>query len=124
MEIQGKVFAIGELQQVNETFKKRDLIIEYAENPTYPEFIKFDSIQDKTDLLNKVKVGDTVDVSFNLRGKPFTDKTGKTAYFNNLSIWKLSVVSAGTQASAPTTAANPMAPGITPVDDSDETLPF
>jgi len=114
MTISGKVHEIGALQQVSETFKKRDLIIEYAENELYPEFIKFDTIQDKTELLNKVKVGDVVDVHFNLRGKPYTDKTGKTSYFNNLSIWRINPVS----------SAPEQAPQSAPPADDSEPLPF
>ena len=37
MEINGKVLLVGKTQQVTEKFKKRDMVIEYAENPTYPE---------------------------------------------------------------------------------------
>ncbi|WP_407430603.1 DUF3127 domain-containing protein [Arcticibacter sp.] len=98
MNIVGKVHEIGATQQVSETFKKRDLIIEYAENPTYPEYIKFESMQDKTSLFDKVKVGDTVDVHFNLRGRPWTDKAGKTSYFNSMIVWKLDVSAQGSEA--------------------------
>ncbi len=101
MELKGKVHEVGELQQVSETFKKRDLIIEYAENPTYPEYIKFETIQDKTALLDTVKVGDEVEVSFNLRGRPWTDKAGKTSYFNSLVVWRLNTLVKGSGAVAP-----------------------
>ena len=92
MEIKGKVHEIGALQQVSETFKKRDLIIEYAENPTYPEFIRFEALQDKTSLFDSLKQGDDIEVSFNLRGRPWTDKTGKTSYFNSLVVWRLTAL--------------------------------
>ena len=95
MEIKCKVHEIGTTQQVSETFKRRDLIVEYSENPTYPEYIKLEALQDKCSLLDSIKVGDTVDVSFNLRGRPWTDKAGKTSYFNSLIVWKISTVSAG-----------------------------
>lgn len=99
MELKGKVHEVGELQQVSETFKKRDLIIEYAENPTYPECIKFETMQDKTSLLDSVKTGDEVEVSFNLRGRPWTDKTGKVSYFNSLVIWRVNKIGSATTAS-------------------------
>lgn len=124
MEIKGKVHEIGAVQQVSETFKKRDLIIEYAENPTYPEYIKFETLKDKTSLLDALKVGDEVEVSFNLRGRPWTDKTGKTSYFNSLVAWRLNKLAAG---SAPAqNAGHDYAP---PVDLSnkpgeDDDLPF
>ena len=95
MDLKGKVHEIGELQQVSETFKKRDLIIEYAENPTYPEYIRFEALQDKTSLFDQLGVGDDVEVSFNMRGRPWTDKTGKVSYFNSLVVWRLNKLAGG-----------------------------
>lgn len=89
MEVKGKVHEIGPIQQVSETFKKRDLILEVADNPTYPEFIRFESLQDKTALFDALRVGNDVTVHFNLRGRPWTDKTGKTSYFNSLVVWRI-----------------------------------
>lgn len=90
MELKGKVHEVGTTQQVSDKFTKRNLIIEYAENPTYPEYIQFEAQQDKTALLDGLKEGDEVEVSFNLRGRPWTNKEGVTSYFNSLIIWKLS----------------------------------
>jgi len=89
MELKGKVHEIGALQQVSDTFKKRDIIIEYAENPTYPEYIRFEALQDKCSMFDAYKVGQDVEVSFNLRGRPWTDKTGKVSYFNSLVVWRM-----------------------------------
>lgn len=94
MEIKGKVLLVGNTVAVSEKFKKRDLIVEYAENPQYPEQIKFEAVQDKTALLDSVKPGDEINVLFNLRGRGWTDKTGKTQYSNTLSIWKLTPATA------------------------------
>jgi hypothetical protein len=94
MEITGKVLVVGNTVAVSEKFKKRDLVIEYAENPQYPEQIKFEAVQDKTALLDSVKVGDEIQVYFNLRGRGWTDKAGKTQYSNTLSIWRLSLAAA------------------------------
>lgn len=121
MEVKGKVHEIGPVQNVSESFKKRDLIVEYAENPQYPEYIRFEALQDKVNLFDTVKVGDQVEVSFNLRGRPWTDKTGKTSYFNTLVVWRLNVLSAAAQGGSPELAP--------PVDISassaeDDDLPF
>ena len=122
MEIKGKVHEVGATQQVSETFKKRDLIVEYAENPTYPEYIRFEALQDKTALLDTFKAGDEVEVFFNLRGRPWTDKAGKTSYFNSLVIWRINAVAAGASpASAPAYAA-PVDVSNAPGEDDD--LPF
>jgi hypothetical protein len=121
MEIKGKVHEVGATQQVSETFKKRDLIVEYAENPTYPEYIKLECLQDKTALIDNLKPGDEVEVFFNLMGRPWTDKTGKTSYFNSLVIWRLNKV-AGATAAAPTPSYQ--APVDISADDDDDDLPF
>lgn len=91
MDIKGKIHEVGETQQVSDTFKKRELIVEYAENPTYPEYLKFEAINDKCQALNELKAGDEVTVHFNLRGRPWTDKAGKRSYFNSLVLWKFDV---------------------------------
>ena len=121
MDIKGKVHEVLPVTNVTETFKKRELIIEFAENPQYPEFIKFEALQDKVNLFDPLKVGDQVEVFFNLRGRPWTDKSGKTAYFNTLVVWRVNVLGgAAAEGSAPEYAA--------PVDISsaaeDDDLPF
>ena len=123
MEIKGKVHEIGAIQQVSETFKKRDLIVEYAENPTYPEFLKFEAIQDKTSLFDTINVGDEVEVSFNLRGRPWTNKEGVTSYFNSMHVWRLTTLS-NSGASAAATPAYAAPVDVSTTEGEDDDLPF
>lgn len=120
MDIKGKVHEVSPVITVSEKFKKRELILEYAENPAYPEYIKFEAAQDKVNLLDNIKSGDQVEVFFNLRGRPWTDKNGKTSYFNTLSVWRLNALGAGAAAAAPEYA--PPADISSAPDDDD--LPF
>jgi len=101
MEIKGKVHEVSATQQVTDTLKKRELILEYIENPQYPEYLKFEAIQDRCALLDSVKVGDDVEVFFNLKGRPWTDKTGKKTYFNSLQLWRINVLGAAGSSSTP-----------------------
>lgn len=101
MQITGKVAEVGATQQVTDSVKKRELIVEYIENPQYPEYLKFECINDKCALLDAVKPGQGVEVFFNLKGRKWTDKTGKVVYFNTLQLWKVNVLSAGVEYSAP-----------------------
>jgi len=123
MEIKGKVHEVGAVQQVSETFKKRDLIIEYAENPTYPEYIRFEALQDKTALLDSLKAGDEIEVSFNLRGRPWTNKEGVTSYFNSLVVWRITALAntPGAAAAAPQYAAPA---DVSTAAGEDDDLPF
>ena len=126
MNIRGRILEISDTQQVTNTFKKREFVVEYADNPQYPEFIKFELIQDKCDLLNTFKAGDEVDVHFNLKGRKWTDPKGEVKYFNSLQAWRLETVSGGAETQPPA-AANSMEgieePGwIT--DNEEDDLPF
>lgn len=89
MTITGTVYEISLAEQVSDKLTKRELILEYAENPQYPEYIKFECINQKCDLLNNLREGQSVTIDFNLKGRPWTDKTGKKSYFNSLQIWKV-----------------------------------
>jgi len=119
MEIKGKVHEVGAIQQVTDTFKKRDLIIQYAENPQFVEYIRFEATQDRVNLFDNLAPGEDVEVSFNLRGRPWTNKDGVTTYFNSLVAWRVNKM-------APEMAAP--APHVPPVDISaapdDDDLPF
>ncbi len=122
MEIKGKVHEVGETQQISETFKKRDLVVEYAENPQYPEYLKFEALQDKTSLLDTYKVGDEVEVFFNLRGRAWTDKTGKTAYFNSMVIWRINKMNATNTSTNTPATAQPV--DVSASEGEEDDLPF
>ncbi len=127
MEIKGKVILIEPVQEVSDKFKKREIVIEYAENPSYPEQIKFELQQDKVSLADSIQPGAEVEAHFNLRGRPWTNKEGKTTYFNTLVIWKLTQLAAG--AGAPAVAATVQAPAAAAVPAAtaapeDDDLPF
>jgi hypothetical protein len=89
MNIDGKILEIFETQEIKESFRKREFILEYAENPQYPEFLKFELIQSNCDQLDQMNAGDEVAVSFNLKGRKWTDPKGDTKYFNSLQAWRI-----------------------------------
>lgn len=89
MQITGTIYRIGDTQQVNATFKKREFVVEYSENPSYPQFIKFETIQEKCDDLNNFKIGDRVEVSFNLRGRKWINQQNQEVFFNTLDAWRV-----------------------------------
>ena len=122
MDIKGKVHEISEVINVTDTFKKRELVVEYAENPQYPEFIKFEALQDKVMLFDNIKTGDQVEVAFNLRGRPWTDRNGKTAYFNSLVVWRITVLSGAQTQGAQPEFASPVDISAAPGEEDD--LPF
>ena len=95
MDIQGKLIEKYQTTKINDSFRKREFVVEYVENPQYPELLKFDLIQDRCDLLEEFNIGDTLKVEFNLKGRKWTDPSGHDKYFNTLQAWRLSLVSSG-----------------------------
>lgn len=89
MNIQAKLIEKFDTQQITDTFKKREFVVEFAENPQYPEFVKFELIQANCDLLDSYQLGDELNVSFNLKGRKWTDKNGEVKYFNSLQAWRI-----------------------------------
>ena len=89
MKVNGKLIEIQETQQVSDTFKKRGFVIEYAENPQYPEYVSFELIQDRCDLLDGFQQDQNVEVSFNLKGRKWVNPEGVTKYFNTLQAWRI-----------------------------------
>lgn len=114
MQIKAKLLEIFESQKVTDTFKKREFVVEYVENPQYPEFLKFELIQDKCELLDKLSSGQEIEIHFNLKGRKWTDPKGGIKYFNTLQAWKISAED------SQTTVRQPM--DKTPV--SDEPPPY
>lgn len=95
MNIQGKLHAIMEVQQVTDTFRKREFVVEFADNPMYPQYILFQMVQDRVDLIEPYAVGQMVDVSFNMRGRQWNSPQGEIRYFNSLEAWRISPVQPG-----------------------------
>lgn len=117
MEITAVVHEIGSVQTVTDTFKKRDLVVQYAENPQFVEYIKFEATQDRVSIFDGLGVGDEVTVSFNLRGRPWTNKDGVTTYFNSLVAWRVNKGQSSPKESIP-------APVELSYGDNPDDLPF
>ena len=86
-DVKGRLHEIFDEQQVSEKFRKREFVLE-VQDGQYPEHIKFQLVQDRTQLVDPYKVGDEVKVAFNLRGRGF-NKNGSMLYFTNLEAWRI-----------------------------------
>jgi hypothetical protein len=126
MEISGNIKVINAEQQVNATFKKRELVITTEE--TYPQHILIEFTQDKCDLLNNFNVGEFAKVSINLRGREWTNPQGEVKYFNSIQGWRIEKAAnaAETVTTAPPTASSaPATPTPVPVAlEGEDDLPF
>lgn len=116
-DLTGVLHAKYETEQVSATFKKREFVVRYSDNPSYPQFIKLQLVQDKCSELDKHQPGDAITVSFNLQGREWIDpKTQEKKYFTSLNAWRI------VKASATDFAAPVQGGEMPPVTEED--LPF
>ena len=89
MEIKGIIKKISETVQISDRFRKREFVVEYSNNPDYPQPLQFEMVQDRCELLDSFQEGQEVEVHFDLRGRDWTNPQGQVKYFNSLQAWKL-----------------------------------
>lgn len=94
LETTGKLIVKYDAQHVNDRFKKREFVIEIAEEingNTYTNYGKFQLVQAKCDILDRFNEGDNVKVSFNIKGSRW-EKDGKVQFMSNLDAWRIEAV--------------------------------
>lgn len=128
-EITGKLVAKFNIVQRTESFKTREFVIEKSEDiggRIITNYIKFQSVQDKTALPDRFNIGDEVKVSFNIKGTKWV-KDGKENYITNLDAWRIEQVNFGQQpaqnAQPQQQSYSPAPSSFTQASDSDD-LPF
>ncbi len=101
-ELTGKLVAKYDIVQRTETFKTREFVIEKSDEingKTITNFVKFQCVQDKTTIIDRINIGDEVKVYFNIKGTKW-EKNGNTNYITNLDAWRLEqILKQGTQSS-------------------------
>ena len=102
-ELTGKLLIKFDTTQRTETFKTRQFVVEKSQDikgKLITNFIKFQCVQDRTGIVDRVNVGDEIKVHFNIRGSKW-EKDGKVSYFNNLDAWRIEQVLQTTKDAAP-----------------------
>lgn len=115
-QLTGTIKAINDTVQVSEKFKKREFVVT-DNDEMYPQDIQFQLAQDKCDVLDAYNVGDSITVSFNLRGREWTNPQGEVKYFNTLDAWRIE------QAKQAPAQPQPMAEDL-PTGEGEDDLPF
>lgn len=122
-EITGKLVAKYDTVQRTETFKTREFVIEKTEDingRAISNYIKFQSVQDRTSMPDRFSIGDEIKVSFNIKGSKWV-KDGKENYITNLDAWRMEHIKLGQE--NPVSQSQPSATDIPPSDVVDD-LPF
>jgi hypothetical protein len=90
-ELTGKLVAKYDIVQRTETFKTREFAVEKTDEingRTITNYVKFQCVQDKTAIVDRVNIGDDIKVYFNIKGSKW-EKDGKTNYITNLDAWRI-----------------------------------
>ena len=93
--------------QRSATFKTREFVVETNEDingRTITNFVKFQSVQDRTTIIDRFNTGDTVKVHFNIKGSRW-EKNGQVNYITNLDAWRIEQISMGSGGSIETPPA-------------------
>ncbi len=117
METRGRIHATFDTQQVTERFRKREFVVELADNPRYPQYVMFQLTGDRCEQLEGFSVGDEVRVEFSLRGREWKSPQGDIKYFNSLDVWTIQRRGAGADAAEPSRLDEPPPP-------ADDDIPF
>ena len=97
-EIVGKLHKKFDTENKTASFQAREFVIEV--DGTYPQFVKFQLVQDRCSLVDNYNEGDSLRVHFDLRGREWQGK-----YFTNLNAWRIEAGAEGAGAAAPPKAA-------------------
>jgi hypothetical protein len=123
-EITGKIIEILPVNQVSDKFRKREFVIEKKETggtAVFVDYVKFQLVQDKCDLINESFLNEDVKIWFNLKGNRW-ERDGKVNYFTNLDAWKVEKMSS--QVRDQNIPANQTLEDIPPENDELSDLPF
>lgn len=114
-EFEGNVKEIMEMQTFPSGFCKREFVVTDTDD-RYPQDIKFSAIKNNCALLDSIRKGDTVRVTFSLRGNLYNGR-----YYTDLQMYKIEKMDVDGSTAEPI----PQPADDFPVDDiSDDDMPF
>jgi Domain of unknown function (DUF3127) len=87
-------------------------------------FVKFQSVQDRTSIIDRFNIGDELKVSFNIKGTKW-EKNDTVNYITNLDAWRVELLNnSQSQPTAPMAAATSSNGPIDKAPDFVDDLPF
>lgn len=88
-DMEGTIKVINDVMTFPSGFSKREFVIT-TEGDRFPQEIKFECVKERTSLLDNLKEGQKVKVTFDIQGREYNGK-----YFVNLNAWKIGAPGAG-----------------------------
>jgi hypothetical protein len=124
-ELTGKLIAKYDTVQRTESFKIREFAVEKTQDingKTIVNYAKFQCVQDKTEIIDKINIGDEIKVYFNIKGNKW-EKEGRVNYFTNLDAWRVEQILNANQGTD-TGSMEPVDNFTAPAEDGSDDLPF
>ncbi len=126
-DLTGRLLAKYDTIQRKESFKTREFVVEKTEEiagRTITSYIKFQCVQDKTMMIDRLSVGDEIKVHFNIKGSKW-EKDGKTNYITNLDAWRIEqILQAGKEAASEDDHLEPLDTFSSTSTEAVDDLPF
>ena len=126
-ELTGKLIAKFDTVQRTGTFKTREFVVEKTDDiggRTVTNYVRFQAVQDRTAIIDRVSLGDEIKVFFNIKGSKW-EKDGKTNYITNLDAWRIEqLLPTGKPASAEDGHLEPLDTFSSTSPDAIDDLPF
>ena len=105
--VRGIVHVIEETKTFGQKgFRKRTVVLE-KDNGRFTNYIPVDFLRDACDTVDEMKVGDEVEISYQLSGRKWQrDANSEVKYFLSAEAFSFKVVSGGSAAAADSASAN------------------
>lgn len=113
LTLKGAIKLINEVKVISDRFSVREFVITTLDDK-YPQDILFQAVNDKIDMLDKLKKSHVVDISFRLRGREYAAPGQPVRYYNTLDVLNIT---------HDAEYVDPAATNVQPTDDQDD-LPF
>ena len=125
-ELTGKLVAKFDIVQRTETFKTREFAVEKSDEingRSIVNYVKFQCVQDKTAIVDRVNIGDEIKVYFNIKGSKW-EKDGKVNYITNLDAWRIEQILQSGTSKADSDYLEPLDTFSSTPPDAVDDLPF
>jgi single-strand DNA-binding protein len=117
-EVEGKLHKKYDTEKKSDSFQTREFVL-LVEQGQYPNYIKFQLVQDRVDAIDNLEEGAGIKVYFDLRGREWQGK-----YFTNLQAWRIEAVGQDAKAKVPAGDFPSSPPGNVEEGSSYDDLPF
>lgn len=94
LEVEGVLHKKFETENKTDSFQAREFVIQT--DGQYPQYVKFQLVQDRCGAVDPFNEGEKIKVFFDLRGREWNGK-----YFTNLNAWKLEKIAVNPPPAAP-----------------------